>query len=96
MKELNEVRIDKWLWATRIFKTRRLAADACNKGKVKIENKTVKPARTIRGGETIEVRFPLFYKTVRVEKLLEKRVGNAKVSLYMTDLTPPAEYENVK
>ena len=53
-----EVRIDKWMWATRIFKTRTIAAEACKKGRVMVGGVTVKPSRTIKVGEVIQVRFP--------------------------------------
>ena len=56
---MNEVRVDKWLWAVRIFKTRTIASEACKKGRVMIDRVSVKPSRVIRVGEVIEVKKPL-------------------------------------
>jgi ribosome-associated heat shock protein Hsp15 len=75
MAELDKVRIDKWLWSVRIYKSRTLAADAAKEGKVKIEGKAVKASYMLQRGEVIEVRkngFNFQYKTL---ELIEKRVG---------------------
>ncbi len=87
------VRVDKWLWATRIFKTRPQAAEACRAEHVKIDGQNAKPARPVRPGDVILVRRPDLVKTVRVKDLAEKRVGAKLVDDYLEDLTPPAEYE---
>ena len=55
---MEEARIDKWLWASRIFKTRSIAADACKNGRVTVGNVTVKPSRMVKVGETVSVRKP--------------------------------------
>ena len=55
---MNEVRIDKWMWATRIFKTRTIAAEACKKGRIMIGGVTIKPSRMIKVGDVIQVRKP--------------------------------------
>jgi ribosome-associated heat shock protein Hsp15 len=85
------MRIDKWLWAVRIFKSRTLATEACNGGKVKIENKTVKPSREVKQGEIITVQLGPVKKTYKVLGLLEKR-NSAKIAAeYVQDITPPEE-----
>ncbi len=93
MQSPESVRIDKWLWAVRLFKTRSLATAACNAGKVQIGGDNVKPARNIRVGEVITAGCVDIIRTVKVLALLEARVGAKLVSNYMEDLTPPEEYE---
>ena len=73
---MEEVRIDKWLWATRVFKTRTIAADACKKGRVMINNVTVKPSRMIKVGEVIQVRKPPVTFSFKVLALSESRMWN--------------------
>jgi ribosome-associated heat shock protein Hsp15 len=89
-------RIDKWLWAVRLFKTRTEAADACKGGKVKVGSDPVKPAREVKVGEEITVQQGIIKRTVRVKALLEKRVGAKLVIDYMEDLTPEEEYEKLR
>jgi ribosome-associated heat shock protein Hsp15 len=89
---LQEVRIDKWLWAVRLFKTRTLAAVACKGDKVTINDEPVKPSRDIRVGEIITARLPNIKRTVKVKALLEKRIGAKLVDDYLEDLTPAEEY----
>ncbi len=72
---LNKVRVDKWLWSIRIFKTRSLATDKCKSGKVSIDGKNIKPSHLIREGDILQVRKEGFNLTLKVVKLLEKRVG---------------------
>lgn len=86
-----DIRIDKWLWAIRVYKTRSLAADACKNGRVRINDALAKPARTIKIGDIIEVRkSPIFYK-YEVKELLKSRVGAKLVEQYCNDLTPDQE-----
>lgn len=70
-----EVRIDKWMWATRIFKTRTIATEACKKGRISIDNVTVKPSRTVKVGDIIQVRKPPVTYSFRVIALAENRMG---------------------
>lgn len=93
MKEnKTEVRIDKWLWAVRLFKTRTLAIEACKKGRVSIANMTVKPSRMIKTGDVIQIkRTPITY-SFKVIDLTEKRMGAKLVPEYMADVTPQSEY----
>ena len=90
------IRIDKWLWAVRIFKTRSLASDACRTGKVKILDQAVKPSRDIKTGEIIAISMAPIIKTVKVVAPLANRVSAKLVPGFMEDLTPEAEYDKLK
>lgn len=90
------LRIDKWLWATRVFKTRPLATQACQRERIKINERNVKPSRLIRPGDVIEIRRPDILKTIRVKAVVAKRISPKQVVDYIEDLTPPAEYERQK
>lgn len=89
-------RIDKWLWAVRVYKTRSLAIEACKSGKVKIDGVAVKPSREVREGMEIAVQIAPITRTLRVIKLLHNRVGAKLVNEYMQDLTPPEEYAKLE
>jgi len=93
MKEKKEeVRIDKWLWAVRLFKTRTLAIEACKKGRVFIQGVTIKPSRMIKVGDIIQIkRTPITY-SFKVLDLSEKRMGAKLVPEFMADVTPESEY----
>jgi len=93
---METVRIDKWLWAVRIFKTRSQAAAACKGGKIKIDGQNVKASRELKQGEQISISLTVYLKTVRVKALLHNRVGAKLVENYMEDLTPQEEYEKQK
>ena len=86
-------RIDKWLWATRVFKTRSIAADACKKGRVSISGRTLKPSSMIKVGDRIEVRKPPMTLSLEVLQLLNNRVGPKLVHIYQRNLTPQSEYD---
>lgn len=93
MKEdKTEVRIDKWLWAVRLFKTRTLAIEACKKGRVNIEGMTVKPSRMIKVRDVIQIRRAPIVYSFEVLALTEKRMGAKLVPEYMKDVTPQSEY----
>jgi ribosome-associated heat shock protein Hsp15 len=87
------VRLDKWLWAVRLFKTRALATEACQAGHVKIQGQRVKPARTVHPDDLIEIQLPESKRTVKVLAPLAQRVGARLVPQYLEDLTPAAERE---
>lgn len=91
MNEPTPVRIDKWLWAVRLYRTRTEAAEACRGGKVKIGGDAIKPAREVRVGEVLTVQTGEITRTVKVIGLLGKRVGAPLVASYLQDLTPPEE-----
>lgn len=88
-----EVRIDKWIWAVRIFKTRTIAAEACKKGRVSIGNAIAKPSRTVKVGDTVSVRKPPVTYTFRVLALTENRLGAKLVPEYMENITPQSELD---
>jgi len=91
MSGKENIRIDKFLWAVRIFKTRSLASDACRKGKIIINNIQVKPSRIITVNETIIVKkLPLVY-SYSVTEPIENRVSAKLVHLYVNDITPEEE-----
>lgn len=90
---MEEVRVDKWLWAVRIFKTRTIAADACKKGRVAIENVSVKPSRSIRIGDIIDVKKPPITFSLKVLALADKRMSAKLVPQFMENITPPDQYE---
>lgn len=90
------MRIDKWLWAVRIFKTRSLATDFCKKGRVAIGDIPVKPSRQIQPGEVVAVRKPPVNYTYRITALTNNRVS-AKIAMdFVQDLTPEEELEKLK
>lgn len=93
MKEEQGQRIDKWLWAVRIFKTRSLAADACKKGRVHIGDRPAKPAQKVMPGDEVHVRKPPVTFSFRVKGLTNNRVGAKLVEEYLQNITAPAEYE---
>jgi len=85
------VRLDKWLWAVRLYQTRSLAAAACHAGHVQINGQPAKPARNVHVGETIIATTVGITRTVKVLALIEQRVGAKLVPGFMEDLTPPEE-----
>ncbi|MDR2809572.1 MAG: RNA-binding S4 domain-containing protein [Tannerellaceae bacterium] len=90
---MNEVRIDKWMWATRIFKTRTIAAEACKKNRVLIGGVNVKPSRMIKPGDVIQVRKPPITFSFKVRGLTERRMSAKLVPEYLENVTPPEQYE---
>ncbi len=96
MESQNGTRIDKWLWAVRLYKTRSLAAEACKLGKVICNGVKVKPSKEIKQGEVYEVNIDQLHRRVRVIGLLGNRVGAKDVAKYMEDLTSEEEYERIK
>lgn len=89
----DEARLDKWLWATRIFKTRTIAAAACKKGQVSMKGAQLKPSRIIRVDDIIDVRKPPITYSFRVLQAIEKRVGAKLVPEVMENVTTPEQYE---
>jgi ribosome-associated heat shock protein Hsp15 len=88
-----EVRIDKWLWAVRLFKTRSLAAEACKKGKILMHGTEVKASRNVRVGDTIQIkRSPVLF-SFKVLALAENRMGAALVPGFMSNVTTPDQLE---
>jgi ribosome-associated heat shock protein Hsp15 len=91
-----KLRLDKYLWAIRLFKTRSQAADACDKGKVKLHGDNVKASKTVNLGDEYEVKTEAKKWVVKVTGLLEKRVAYAEAIKHYTDITPPEELDRIK
>jgi len=89
MSEASEVRIDKWLWAARCFKTRSVASQACNAGHVKVNGASVKPAKPVRPGDSVEVRTPGGLRILEIAALAERRGPAAVAQTLYVDHTPP-------
>jgi len=89
MAELQKIRIDKWLWAVRVFKTRTLATNACNAGRVKINEVSVKASRKLSVGETVHIRKGAMIIIYKVERLIEKRQSATLVADCFIDQSPP-------
>jgi ribosome-associated heat shock protein Hsp15 len=87
------VRIDKWLWAMRIYKTRSLASEACRAGKVKMKGQDLKPSKAVKLEEIYTIQISQITKTVKVLALTGKRLSPKLVMNYFEDLTPKEEYE---
>ena len=88
---IEKVRIDKFLWGIRLYKTRTLATEACDSGKVKKEDHSMKPSSMIKIGDIIKIRIDHHVKTICVKKLIEKRVGPIPAAECFEDLTPIEE-----
>ena len=96
MAEKHNTRIDKWLWAVRIFKTRAQATEACAGGKVKIDSTAVKASRKIKPGETLLVRKGVIKYMYKVLKIAEKRMGAKLIIDFVEDLTSDDERAKLK
>ena len=90
---MNEARIDKWMWAVRIFKTRTIAAEACKKGRISINGALAKASRMVKLGDVVQVRKPPVTYSFKVVQTIEKRVGAKLVADVMENVTPPEQYE---
>jgi ribosome-associated heat shock protein Hsp15 len=88
-----EVRIDKWLWAARIFKTRSIAAEACKKGHISIAGSHLKASRTVKVGDVIEVRKPPVIWSFKVLQAIDHRIGAKLVPDVMANVTTPDQLE---
>ena len=96
MGQVSKIRIDKWLWAVRIFRTRSISTDACNSGKVKIDGKSIKPSRAIKLNETITVQKGIIKFVYNVTGLIEKRVSAKIANENVNDLTSEEEKFKMK
>src|SRR4029453_11872379 len=88
-----DLRLDKWLWAARFFKSRSLAAAACDGGKVDLNGHAAKPSRAVRPGDLVEVTLPGGKRIARVRDLSDRRGSGAQAALLYEDLTPPRPRE---
>ena len=89
----SEARIDKWLWAARVYKTRTLASDACKNGRITINGALAKPSRTVKVGDQVGVKKSPITYTFRVLQAIEKRVGAKLLPEVFENITPPEQYE---
>jgi len=90
------MRIDKWLWCIRAYRTRSKAAAACKAGHVHLNGQVIKPASPIRVDDTLVVEYPRLNRTLKVVALLPRRVGAPKAIQHYEDLTPESEYDKLK
>ena len=90
------LRIDKWLWAVRIYKTRSQATTACKSGRIRVGDHIVKPSREVKTGEVISISIQPLNKTVKVIGLTGNRVSAKLVENFMEDLTPKEEYQKIR
>lgn len=90
---MGSARIDKWLWAVRIFKTRSMAAEACKKGRILLNGTQAKPAHTIKEGDVVSVKKPPITWSFKVLQSIEKRVGAKLVPSMMENVTAPDQLE---
>jgi len=93
MGDSENVRIDKFLWAVRLFKTRSIAAEACKKGRIQINGTSVKSSRAVKAGDTIEVKTPPITRSYKVLAVAEKRMGAKLVPGFLKDITPEDQLE---
>ena len=91
-----KLRIDKWMWAVRLFKTRTLASDYCERGRVKIDENTVKASRTVKPGNVIDIHMGPFQRKIKVLQLVDKRMGAQLVKYFLEDLTSEEEMEKLR
>jgi len=96
MRVVSEVRIDKWLWAVRLYRTRSLAARACAGGKVTILGSRIKPARSVRIGEVVAAATGSLNRTVKVTLLIDQRVPASEATQCYEDLTPASEFTKAR
>lgn len=93
---MSAARIDKWLWAVRIFKTRSIATDACKKNRVSINGQPAKASKEVKAGDKVTVRKPPIEYKFEVIEAIQKRVGAKLVAEYMRNITDPEQYEILK
>lgn len=93
MENNKEARVDKWLWAARIFKTRTIAAAACKKGQISLKGSQIKASRLIKVGDIIDVRKPPVTYSFKVLQAIEKRVGAKLIPEILENVTAPEQYE---
>ena len=93
MNQLDEIRIDKWLFAVRLFKTRGQATEACRRGKIKLNESQAKAAKSIKLGDIINIRQSPMIRSLEVIGLTERRIGAKLVENFAKDITPKEEWD---
>ena len=96
MPAAEKLRIDKYLWAIRLFKTRSMAAEACDQGKVKLNGTSVKPSKTVNVGDEYDVRTEAKKWKIKILELLHNRVQYTESLNYYLDITPEEEIQRIK
>lgn len=96
MPTAEKLRIDKYLWAIRLFKTRSMAAEACDQGKVKLNGTSVKPSKTVNVGDEYDVRTEAKKWKIKILELLHNRVQYTESLKYYLDITPEEEIQRIK
>jgi ribosome-associated heat shock protein Hsp15 len=96
MSDNQKLRLDKYLWAIRLYKTRRLATDACNSGKVKYQEEQVKPGKNVHPGDVYDVRTEAKRWKIKVTALLHSRVKHEEAIKHYSDITPQEELERLQ
>lgn len=94
--EKNNMRIDKFLWAVRVYKTRSMASGAIRNGRVSIDDNEVKASREVKIGDKISIRLHAFTKTIEIKDLPKSRMGAKLVKNYLIDHTPESEYHKLQ
>ncbi len=94
--ETEKIRVDKYLWAIRLFKTRSQAGDACDKSKVKLKGENIKASKTVNLGDELEVKTEAKRWIIKVTGLLDHRVQYSEAIKYYSDITPPEELDRIK
>ncbi len=90
------IRMDKWLWAVRVYRTRSLATAACKAGHVKVDGAAVKPSRLVSLGDVITATVGRITRKLKVVSPIERRVGAKMLDRYIEDLTPPQAFEKCR
>ncbi len=90
------VRLDKWLWAVRLYKTRALATDACRLGKITQNGIIAKASKEVKVGDRFEININQLHKEIEVKEILNNRIPVKMVENYMIDLTPKEEYDRIE
>jgi len=91
-----QIRVDKWLWAVRLYKTRNQATEACKKGRILIREQPVKPSRVLRINDIVQVKRPPVIYSYKVTGLLSKRLSARLVQDYVENITPESELQKLK
>lgn len=93
---MESVRLDKYLWSIRLYKTRALASEACRAGRIKMAGQVLKASHDVKIGETYDILQDQLHKVIQVKELLGNRISAKLIENYFTDLTPQEEYERIQ
>lgn len=93
---MESVRLDKFLWSIRLYKTRSLASEACRAGRVKMSGQVLKASHEVKTGEVYEILQDQLHKVIKVKELLGNRISAKLIDNFYTDLTPKEEYERIQ